>query len=130
MASDDEALFDVVLTQAFDARLDAIQAFYLEAGVPAVIESLVAELRDTVVPNLRRFPRMGRPYARRAFLSAEAKAQLAGLAAAKVGRLREYLNGDYLILYAVDETAHAVHLLTIRHHRQLSFDFHGLWQGA
>ena len=128
--STDEALYDVVLTRAFDARLDAIQAFYLEAGAHGVIESLVADLHDTVIPNLRRFPRMGRSYARRTFLSAEARSQLASLAPTKADSIREYLHGDYLILHAVAHPGRTVHLLSIRHHRQLSFDFHGLWPGA
>jgi hypothetical protein len=38
---------------------------------------------------------------------------------------REYVLPPYPLLYATDEEA--VHLLAIRHHRQLSFDFPGLW---
>jgi hypothetical protein len=41
--------------------------------------------------------------------------------------LREYLHGDYLVLYAAMEAQETVVLLTIRHHRQLSFDFARLW---
>jgi hypothetical protein len=44
--------------------------------------------------------------------------------------LREYLHGDYLMLYATLEADATVALLSIRHHRQLSFDFAGLWPGA
>ena len=40
-------------------------------------------------------------------------------------RLREYALPPYLLLYATDERT--VHLVAIRHHRQLSFDFPGLW---
>jgi len=40
-------------------------------------------------------------------------------------RLREYLSGDYLLLYALIERT--VYLLSIKHHRQLSFDFDRLW---
>ena len=39
--------------------------------------------------------------------------------------LRQYLLGDYLILYTQAEST--VYLLSIRHHRQLSFDFARLW---
>ena len=42
--------------------------------------------------------------------------------------LREYLLPDYLILYARFDSR--VTLLSIRHHRQLSFDFEGLWAGS
>lgn len=66
--------------------------------------------------------------------SAEALAQLAALPASAPDALREYLHGDYLMLYSVVElsTSQAdatVYLLSIRHHRQLSFDFARLWPG-
>jgi hypothetical protein len=58
---------------------------------------------------------------------------LAALPAGAPDALREYLHGDYLLLYAVvDASAQAqamVYLLSIRHHRQLSFDFARLWPG-
>ena len=45
--------------------------------------------------------------------------------------MREYVMTDYVVLYAVlDETADrpsVVHLLSIKHHKQLSFDFERLW---
>jgi hypothetical protein len=39
-------------------------------------------------------------------------------------------SGDYLILYVEENESSAVYLLSIRHHRQLSFDFARLWPGA
>ena len=39
--------------------------------------------------------------------------------------LRDYLSGDYLLLYAFMQRT--VYLLSIRHHRQLSVDFERLW---
>ncbi|WP_017908388.1 hypothetical protein [Xanthomonas sp. SHU 199] len=41
--------------------------------------------------------------------------------------MRIYLHGDYVMLHTVAEASAAVYLLSIRHHRQLSFDFAGLW---
>lgn len=41
--------------------------------------------------------------------------------------LREYLHGDYLILCVFAETTQTAFLLSIRHHRQLTFDFARLW---
>jgi hypothetical protein len=38
----------------------------------------------------------------------------------------EYLHGDYLLLYPL--TGSTVCLLSIRHHRQLSFAFARLWE--
>jgi hypothetical protein len=43
--------------------------------------------------------------------------------------LRGYLHGDCLILYAEAEINATIYLLSIRHHRQLSFDFGRLWPG-
>ena len=62
--------------------------------------------------------------------SAEALAQLAALPAGAVSALREYLHGDYLMLYTALDADVTVYLLSIRHHRQLSFDFARLWPGA
>ena len=66
--------------------------------------------------------------------SAEALAQLAALPAGAPDALREYLHGDYLMLYTVVDASPkadaTVYLLSIRHHRQLSFDFAKLWPGA
>ena len=78
-----------------------------------------------VIPNLRRFPRIGRRYLEKPPQSAEAMAQLAALPPGAADALREYLHGDYLILYTI--TGSTVYLLSIRHHRQLSFAFAKLW---
>lgn len=122
-----EDLYRVELTASFLDRLDAIEAFLTEADAAFAFDDLLAELRATVFPNLARFPRIGRRYLDNAPQSAEALAQLAALAAGAASALREYLHGDYLMLYtAVDATA-TVYLLSIRHHRQLSFDFARLW---
>jgi hypothetical protein len=84
-------------------------------------------LRDTVIPNLRRFPRMGRRYLDQPPQSAEAIAQLALLPAGAADSLQVLGNGDYLIPYAEQKKSATVYLLSIRHHRQLSFDFARLW---
>jgi hypothetical protein len=62
--------------------------------------------------------------------SAEALTLLASLPAGAANALREYLHGDYLMLYNVIDATATVYLLSIRHHRQLSFDFAGLWPSA
>ena len=79
--------------------------------------------------TLRRFPRMGRRYLDRPPQSAEAIVQLERLPAGAVDSLRALGSGDYLILYTVHDASAAVFLLSIRHHRQLSFDFARLWPG-
>jgi hypothetical protein len=127
-------LYRVELTASFLERLDAIEAFLLEADAGFAFDALLVELRATVIPNLRRFPRIGRCYLDnpppRLPQSAEALAQLAALPAGAAQALREYLHGDYLMLYAAMEASATVYLLSIRHHRQLSFDFARLWPGA
>ena len=123
-----DQLHQVELTASFLDRLYAIEAFLTEANAAFAFDALLAEIRATVIPNLRRFPRMGRPYLANPPQSAEALAQLASLPAGAANALREYLHGDYLMLYTVvDATAY---LLSIRHHRQLSFDFARLWPHA
>ncbi len=124
----------VVLTRSFLERLDAIEAFLVEADAGFAFDRLLDELRATVIPNLRRFPRIGRRYLGQPPQSAEALAQLAALPAGAPDAMREYLHGDYLMLYTLmNATAGAeatVYLLSIRHHRQLSFDFAKLWPSA
>jgi plasmid stabilization system protein ParE len=125
-----ERLYRVELTASFLECLDTIEGFLLEADAGFAFDTLLAELRATVIPNLSRFPRIGRPYLDNPPQSAEALAQLAALPAGAAQALREYLHGDYLMLYTASETSAMVTLLSIRHHRQLSFDFAKLWPGA
>ena len=125
-----DPLHRVQLTRSFLERLDSIEAFLTEAGAGFAFDALLAELRATVIPNLRRFPRIGLRYLARPPQSAEALAQLAALPAGAPDALREYLHGDYLMLYAISEADATVYLLSIRHHRQLSFDFARLWPNA
>ena len=125
-----DKLYRVELTASFLERLDAIEAFLVEADAGFAFDTLLAELRATVIPNLRRFPRIGRRYLANPPQSAEALAQLAALPAGAPDALREYLHGDYLMLYVAMENEATVYLLSIRHHRQLSFDFAKLWPGA
>ena len=94
----------------------------------------MAEIRATVIPDLSRFPRMGRRYLASPPQSVEALAQLAAMPAGAPDALREYLHGDYLLLYVVADASvqnqATVYLLSIRHHRELSFDFARLWPGG
>ncbi len=125
-----DQLFRVELTASFLERLDAIEAFLLQLDAGFAFDALLAEVRATVIPNLRRFPRIGRRYLANPPQSAEALAQLGALPAGAPEALREYLHGDYLLLYAAMEPQATVYLLSIRHHRQLTYDFAKLWPGA
>ncbi len=125
-----EARVRVELSASFLGRLAAIEAFLLEADAASTYDRLLDELRSIVIPNLRRFPRIGRRYLDRPPQSAEALAQLAALPKGAAEHLREYLHGDYLILYTAATSGNPVHLLSIRHHRELSFQFASLWAGS
>jgi len=125
-----EPIHQVELTANFLERLDAIEAFLSEVDAGSAFDDLLAELRAIIIPNLARFPRIGRGYLDNPPQSAEALAQLATLPVGAADALREYLHGDYLVLYAVMDANATVYLLSIRHHRQLSFDFARLWPGA
>ena len=125
-----EQLYRVELAASFLERLESIEAFLVEADAGFAFDDLLAEIRATVIPNLSRFPRIGRRYLANPPQSAEALALLAAMPAGAPDALREYLHGDYLMLYAVMESQQTVVLLTIRHHRQLSFDFARLWPSA
>jgi len=118
-----EGLYGVKLTTSFLDRLEAIEAFLIEADAAFAFDSLLVDLRATVIPNLARFPRMGRRYRDKPLQSVEALTALAALPVGATDALREYLHGDYLVLYAAMEATGMVYLLSIRHHRQLTFDF-------
>jgi len=111
----------VELTRSFLEKLDAIEEFLTEVDAHFAYDDLLAELRETIIPNLSRFPEIGRKYLEHPPQSIEALNQLARLPAGSAGLLREYLSGDYLLLYTYAAESASVWLLSIRHHRQHSF---------
>jgi len=121
----------VRLTANFERNLADIECFLTEADAPHAFDGLLDELLDTVIPNLERFPGLGRSFLNRAVGSVEATNALDALRAklvaliAEPDALREYVMNHYLVLYVqIDGN---IHLLAIRHHRQLSFDFEAHW---
>ena len=122
----------VKLTANFERNLEAIEAFLVEAEAPRAFDALLDELSATVVPNLQRFAGVGRPFLERPIGSVEAANAVERLleqlkALDPRGELREYVMADYLLLYARIEGT--VYLLSVRHHRQLSFDLARMWPG-
>ncbi len=114
-------------TAGFEEKLEAIELFLAEADQPAAFENLLGLLESRVVPNLERFPAIGRPFLERQAGSLEGEFALSEMRRRLGGAdLREYLTGDYLILYAVH--GDTVFLVSIRHHRQLSFDLGKHWR--
>ena len=98
---------------------------------------MLDELLDTVVSNLERHPRMGRSLMNRQPESIEAqklheKLQAKMAAHDQPDDMREYVMTGNLVLYAIQKAIVdkplAIYLVSIEHHRQLSFDFERLWR--
>lgn len=116
----------VKLTANFEANLASIEGFCIEVGAPGLYSTLLDILLESVIPNLERFPAMGQLFLAREARSVESRTIVERLAA-RVGdsEIREYVVGDFLVLYALIDDA--VYLLSIKHHRQLSFDLDAFW---
>lgn len=84
-----EKPYRVELTESFTARLGSIEAFLSDADAVFAYDDLLAVLGTTVIPNLGRFPRIGRSYLSHPPRSAEALAQLAVLPPGAANALRE-----------------------------------------
>lgn len=125
-----DTTFSVEVTAAFATGLQRIEEFLADADADFAFDALIDALRRSITPNLARFPRLGRRYLDTPPQSAEALAKLAEMPAGGVDTLREYIHGDYLILYSVSDARRTVYLLSIRHHRELSFDLARVWPGA
>ncbi|MDL2354858.1 MAG: type II toxin-antitoxin system RelE/ParE family toxin [Pseudomonadota bacterium] len=121
----------VKLTANFGRNLADVERFLAQADAPQAVDALLDELLDTVIPNLERFPDIGRPFLARATRSVETSNALIALRAklspltTDPEALREYILGDYLVLYVRIEGL--LYLLAIRHYRQISFDFASHW---
>jgi hypothetical protein len=118
----------VKITQNFTNSLDLIERFLEENDAYHFFPKLVTELFDTIIPNLENFPQIGVRLLDRQPNSIQA-IQLRDLTLSKLqdkSELREYISGDYIILYLVRETT--IFLLSIKHHRQLSFYFENHWK--
>ena len=119
--------YTVRLAANFLASLDSIDRFLQEANAGFAYDDLLAQLRAELIPNLSRFPGMGRRYLDSPPRSVEGLDLLATLPPGAADHLRLILQGDYLVLYVADDHTRTVTLLSIRHHRQLSFDFVRMW---
>lgn len=119
------ALASVSTTDNFEANLAQIEIYWDDNHFPQGYDRLLNELLDTVIPNLERHPRLGRPFAERHPQTVQAQeklqavnTQLANLATN--AELREYVLTDYTALYAL--VANDIYLLAIKHQKQLAFD--------
>lgn len=121
----------VKLTANFERNLEALELFLAEAESARSFDALLSELTDTVIPNLESFPDIGRLFLERPVRSVEVANGIVRLtrqlrALGNDGELREYVMTHYLLLYA--RLKGNLYLLSIRHHRQLSFDIEAFWQ--
>jgi plasmid stabilization system protein ParE len=122
------------LTANFERNLADIERFVTEAEEPQAYDTLLDEVLDTLIPNLERFPDIGRPFLANAARSVETTNALEALRAKLLAltpdphALREYILDHYLVLYTQIDAN--LYLLAIRHHRQLSFDFQSHWGGT
>jgi plasmid stabilization system protein ParE len=118
----------------FERNLADIERFLTEAEAPQACDALLDDLLDTVIPNLGRFSGIGRHFFAQPARSVETTNALDALRAKLSAltpdpeALREYILDHYLVLYAQIDAN--LYLLTIRHHRQLSFDFQAHWGGT
>ena len=120
----------VKFTANFEANLASIEAFLTEGEFAQGYDRLLDELSDVVVPNLERFSAMGRPFLTRTTHSVEAltivdRLRVTLVRIAADAEIREYIMRDYVILYVL--VRDDAYLLSIKHHRQLSFDFGRFW---
>lgn len=121
----------VQITENFEQNLHEVERFLVDANAAHAYDALLDELLGTVIPNLERFPEMGRSFFARSPVSVETTNAQEGLWAklqslnADRAALREYILDDYLLLYV--PIGSTLYLLAIKHHRQLSFDFNAQW---
>jgi hypothetical protein len=116
-----------IFTQNFSANLLAIQAFLGSEGQKP-FQRFLDRLFDDIIPQLCRFPKSGRSFLAHTIHSSEAKS-LAKKLRTRLNRgddLREYIVDEYLLLYLLRGN-HLV-FLSVKHHRQLSFDLKRFWQ--
>ncbi|MBI3595998.1 MAG: type II toxin-antitoxin system RelE/ParE family toxin [Nitrospirae bacterium] len=115
-----------VFTENFSLNLDALRLF-LEPEGRAAFERLLDRLFDDIVPMLCRHSQSGRIFLQHPIRSKEARSLSRKLKTflKKGDTLREFVVDDYLMLYLHRDRQ--VVFLSIKHHRQLSFDLRRFW---
>jgi hypothetical protein len=120
----------VKLSANFERNLEEIEPLLIDIQAASAYDGLLDELLATVIPNLERFPAMGRSFLGHPVRSVETSNGVDALQdkLSKIdgnAEVREYVLRHTLLLYAF--TGETIFLLAIRHHKQLSFDFKALW---
>lgn len=115
------------VTANFKRNLDEIESFLSDSDASGRFDRFLDDLFGAVFPLLEEFPQSGADFFRNKPLSLEVARRIAQLQK-KYGAdlcLRELIHDDYLLLYALREDD--LYLLSIKHHRQLSFDLRDNW---
>ena len=111
----------------FERNLEEIERFLDTAGESAAFAALLDLFFDTIAPHLERFPALGSDLLSRRPASVEGEAGIADLRKQLPdgASLREYIAGNYIVLYLWN--GGSVHLLALKHPRQLPFDLRAHW---
>jgi plasmid stabilization system protein ParE len=120
----------VRITANFESNLSAIEAFWRDRQAPGAFDQALDAV-ERVVSMLERHPRVGWNFLARTAHSIDVRDRLAALHEQPAAiEVRELVTGDYVMLYLFNANARkpVVDLLSIRHHRELSFDFEAFWQ--
>ena len=115
-----------VFSENFSLNLDAHRLF-LEPEGRVAFERILDRLFDDIVPTLCRYAQSGRLFLKHPIRSKEARALSRKLKTflKKGDVLREFIVDDYLIPY-LDRNRQVI-FLSIKHHRQLSFNLRRFW---
>jgi plasmid stabilization system protein ParE len=115
-----------IFTENSADNLDAIRDFLGENGRVAFAR-LLDRLFDDLLPMLCQFPQSGRRFFNHPTRSLEARAVRRRLRRLMQpgDALREFIVDEYLLLYLI--RGNQAVFLSIKHHRQLSFDLHRFW---
>ena len=116
-----------LFTENFSSNLADIESF-LGADGAGYFAKFFDRFVEEVVPNACRFPLSGRSFLERSIYTTQAE-QLAERLKRRLqddDHIRELIVDDFLILYLV--RADRIVFLSIKHHRQLSYDLKTLWR--
>lgn len=119
-------LHPVKVSASFEASLQDAERFLIAAGQPQAFDTLLDELLTKIVPNLGRFPLLGRSLLDEKAGAVESLTAQEALKR-RAGHLqpRQYVSPSFLLIYAAAKDA--VYLLNLRYYGQLSFDLESMW---
>ncbi len=118
---------EIRVTENFKINLDSIETFLTENHALYAFNNVLDELFDIIIPSLERFPQIGIDFLKRKPLSMLGQLHYDNLSLkCQVAEIREYIFNDYLLLYT--RINDIIYLLSIKHHRQLSYDLKTYWR--